>query len=366
MIGSEVSIERISKNYGTVSAVESVSFAVEPGEFVSLLGPSGSGKTTLLMMIAGFELPSAGLIRVGTRDLTYVPPNKRNIGMVFQKYALFPHMTVAENIGFPLRMRKVDRAEIARRVDTALALVRLEAYGSRMPSQLSGGQQQRVAVARALVFEPPVLLMDEPLGALDKKLRGEMQFEIKSLQQRLGLTVIYVTHDQEEALTMSDRVALMSEGKLAQIGSPLELYEDPKTPFVADFIGKMNFLHGEYLGSDAAGAVVRLPGEVDIAANRLNGSSDLFTAGKRVKIAVRPERLKLAPRGEGGPFAIPVIVEAAIFVGSFHVVLVRIAGVEEPLHVQLPASGAGPVFRGGDSVDLVAEREAVRLFPTEL
>jgi mannopine transport system ATP-binding protein len=365
MTGCPVSIEGVSKAYGPVLAVDGVSLAAQAGEFVSLLGPSGSGKTTLLMMIAGFELPSAGAIRVGAGDVTYVPPNKRDIGMVFQKYALFPHMTVAQNIAFPLRMRKVERREIARRVEASLALVRLEGYGARLPSELSGGQQQRIAVARALVFEPPVLLMDEPLGALDKKLRTEMQIEIKSLQQRLGVTVIYVTHDQEEALTMSDRVAVMSGGRLAQIGSPLELYEDPKTPFVADFIGKMNFLHGEYLGSDTAGAMVRLPGEIRLAARSLNGSAGLFTAGKTVKVAVRPERLRLAARGEGGSFAIPATVEAAIFVGSFHVVLARIVGVEESLHVQLPATGAGPAFQAGEEVDLLVERETVRLFPAE-
>ena len=365
-IGSDVSIEQISKHYGPVPAVENVSFAARAAEFVSLLGPSGSGKTTLLMMIAGFEMPSAGMIRVGARDITHVPPNRRGVGMVFQKYALFPHMTVAQNIAFPLRMRKMDRQEIARRVEAALSLVRLEGYGGRMPNQLSGGQQQRIAVARALVFEPPVLLMDEPLGALDKKLRGEMQIEIKSLQQRLGVTVLYVTHDQEEALTMSDRVAVMSDGRLAQIGTPLELYENPKTPFVADFIGKMNFLQGEYLGSDATAAIIRLPGATRLSARSLNGSADRFTAGKAVKVAIRPERLKLSSRGAGGPEAVPATVETAIFVGSFHVILVRVAGVEDPIHVQLPAAGAGVALRAGEEVDLLVERDAIHLFPAEV
>ncbi|RVD68567.1 ATP-binding cassette domain-containing protein, partial [Mesorhizobium sp. M4A.F.Ca.ET.029.04.2.1] len=209
MKGEGVTVRRLAKRYGSVTAVEDVSVDVKPGEFLSLLGPSGSGKTTLLMMIAGFELPTAGLIEIGATDITHVAPNKRNVGMVFQKYALFPHMSVSANVAFPLRMRKMDRAQIKRRVSEALAMVQLDDYGSRMPSQLSGGQQQRVALARALVFEPPVLLMDEPLGALDKKLREQLQIEIKTLQQRLGVTVIYVTHDQEEALTMSDRIAVM-------------------------------------------------------------------------------------------------------------------------------------------------------------
>ena len=196
MDGASVSVRGLGKRYGAVRAVKGVGIEVRSGEFLSLLGPSGSGKTTLLMMIAGFEMPSEGSIRIGDRDVTFVAPNRRNIGMVFQRYALFPHMTVADNVAFPLRMRKVAKAEIGRRVAGALALVQLQDFGKRLPSELSGGQQQRVAVARALVFEPPVLLMDEPLGALDKKLREQMQIEIKRLQQRLGVTVIYVTHDQ--------------------------------------------------------------------------------------------------------------------------------------------------------------------------
>ncbi|KAA0969473.1 ABC transporter ATP-binding protein [Aureimonas fodinaquatilis] len=365
-IGSQVSIENISKAYGTVLAVDNVSFVVGKGEFVSLLGPSGSGKSTLLMMIAGFEMPGSGSIRVGERDITNVAPNKRGIGMVFQRYALFPHMTVAQNIAFPLKMRGATRAEIDRRVEAALALVRLEAYGHRMPSQLSGGQQQRIAVARALVFEPPVLLMDEPLGALDKKLREEMQIEIKSLQQRLGVTVIYVTHDQEEALTMSDRVAVMSNGRLVQIGSPLDLYEQPETPFVADFIGKMNFLRGEFIGGDEQCAVIGLPGDVKIEAQGLHGTAAQFATGKPVDIAMRPERLTLHRRGLGGDSAIPGTVETAIFAGSFHTVFVRVEGAADPVHVQLPASGLGVGYGAGDSVDVVVDRGAVKVFAAEV
>ena len=364
MTGTTVLVRDLKKFYGPVAAVDGVSLDVRPGEFLSLLGPSGSGKTTLLMMIAGFETPSAGTIQIGDRAVTHVPPNKRDVGMVFQKYALFPHMTVASNIAFPLKMRKRPRAEIARRVEEALALVRLEGYGVRMPGQLSGGQQQRVAVARALVFEPPVLLMDEPLGALDKKLREQMQIEIKRIQEQLGVTVIYVTHDQEEALTMSDRVAAMNEGGLAQVGTPTDLYLRPNSPFVADFIGKMNFVEGEYLGSHERRAVVRLSeGTTLETAKALNGSAGL-SKGSPVRLAVRPERLRLAPRGSGGGTALPGRVEEAIFVGSFQVFLVGLEGRDgEALQVQLPVDGERVGFAKGDAIDLVLDGAAVHLFP---
>jgi mannopine transport system ATP-binding protein len=364
MKGAAVTVRDVTKAYGAVVAISGVSLDVRAGEFLSLLGPSGSGKTTLLTMIAGFETPNAGTIHLGQRDITHVPPNHREIGMVFQRYALFPHMSVAQNIGFPLRMRRRSKAEIAQKVKAALELVQLEGFGGRMPHQLSGGQQQRVALARALIFEPPVLLMDEPLGALDKKLREQMQIEIKRIQQRLGVTVIYVTHDQEEALTMSDRVAVVSDGEFAQIGTPIELYQQPHTPFVADFIGKMNFLRGEYLGSDDTRTFVRLTDQTKIAGPRsLNGSAALLQAGKNVRIAIRPERIALARGGHGGPNAIPGTVEAAIFVGSFQVFLVRTGSHEDLLHVQIPAGGTTVSFKQGDKVDLVAEPDAIRLFP---
>ena len=362
-IGETVRLEDLAKAYDAIGAVNGVSLQVGAGEFLSLLGPSGSGKTTLLMMVAGFERPSAGRILIGNQEVTQVPPNRRGIGMVFQSYALFPHMTVAQNVAFPLKMRRLPRQEVARRVQSALALVRLEREAERVPRQLSGGQQQRVAVARALVFEPPVLLMDEPLGALDRKLREQMQIEIRSIQQRIGVTVIYVTHDQEEALTLSDRVAVINEGRLVQIGTPVELYQAPATPFVADFIGKMNFLDGEYVGRDngdyrvrlARGATLRVPQTWDAAAPLHDRAP--------VRIAIRPERLRLVPAGEGGPEALAGRVDAAIFVGSFRLFLVAVPGREgRPLHIQLPAA-AGPVIEQGDSVDVVLEREAMRLFP---
>ncbi len=361
--GSTVQVDTVSKFYGSMPAVDAISLDIGAGEFVSLLGPSGSGKTTLLMMIAGFERPDAGRILIGQRDFTHVAPNKRGVGMVFQKYALFPHMTIADNIAFPLKMRKISREVIAARVDAALSLVRLEGYGERQPGQLSGGQQQRIAVARALVFEPPVLLMDEPLGALDKKLREQMQIEIKAIQERLGVTVVYVTHDQEEALTMSDRVAVMNKGRLEQIGTPIDLYQAPQSPFVADFIGKMNFIDGEYLGRDGSGLRVRLSADATLRVPHApNGSAADLADNSPVRIAVRPERLQLAPPGEGGPEAMAGRIDAAIFVGSFRIYLVAIDGRDaEPLHIQVPAAGA-PSYARGDAVDVVMEHDAVRLF----
>lgn len=290
-LGVEVRIDRVSRNYGQVQAVSDVSLAVAAGEFVSLLGPSGSGKTTLLMMLAGFEEPDTGTISIAGRDVTRVAPNKREIAMVFQRYALFPHMTVAENIAFPLRMRSIARAEQEKLVARALDMVQLGGYGDRRPSALSGGQQQRVALARAIVFDPPVILMDEPLGALDKKLRQHMQIELKQLQRRLGATVIYVTHDQEEALTMSDRVAVMSQGSLSQLGSPRELYDDPANPFVADFLGEMNFLQATV--EEAGGGFCRATAPSATAVARLVRGEAAPRKGEAVRIAVRPEALSL-------------------------------------------------------------------------
>lgn len=240
---ASISLEGIVKSYdGRVRAVDDISLKVVPGEFFSLLGPSGCGKTTTLRMIAGFETVDRGRILVGDQDVTDVPVHRRNMGMVFQSYALFPHRTVAENVAFGLRMRGVSKDEINERVKTALSLVALEGYEDRRPGQLSGGQQQRVALARAIVIRPPVLLCDEPLGALDRKLRQQMQFELKQLQKELGVTLIFVTHDQEEALAMSDRIAVMNAGRIEQVGTPEEIYGRPRTRFVADFIGEINLV----------------------------------------------------------------------------------------------------------------------------
>jgi len=243
MTSATIKLDDVTKTFdGRVVAVDGVTLDIAAGEFFSLLGPSGCGKTTSLRMIAGFERPDSGRVHVAGRDITDLPVHKRDMGMVFQSYALFPHRTVAENVAFGLRMRDVPRPEIERRVAAALAQVALTGLEARKPGQLSGGQQQRVALARALVVEPPVLLCDEPLGALDRKLRQQMQFELKELQKRLGVTLVFVTHDQEEALAMSDRIAVMNHGKVEQVGSPAEIYEKPRTRFVADFIGEINIL----------------------------------------------------------------------------------------------------------------------------
>jgi mannopine transport system ATP-binding protein len=282
--------------------------------------------------------------------------------MVFQRYALFPHMSVAKNIAFPLKMRGVSKPETVRRVEEALAMVRLTGLGARRVNELSGGQQQRVAVARALVFEPPVLLMDEPLGALDKKLREELQLEIKRLHKRLGVTILYVTHDQEEALTMSDRVAVMREGRLVQIGSPVALYERPANAFVAQFIGKMNFLDAEVVGIAQEAVTLRLgTGEILSAShNGRSGEIDL-SLGQRVRAAIRPERLRLRPRGAGGPPCLGATVEAAIFVGSFRVFLLRLAeGAAIEAHI--PAGEAELELREGDRVEVTYPANAVQLF----
>ncbi len=284
MSGAPVLVLRdVAKHFGSVTAVETIDLALQQGEFVSFLGPSGSGKTTTLMMVAGLQSPTRGSILLHGQELAPVPPYKRNIGMVFQHYALFPHLTVAGNVAFPLEMRRVGRAEITRRVRNALTLVGLPDYGSRWPAQLSGCQQQRVALARALVYEPPVLLMDEPLGALDRKLRAQMQLEISRLHRDLGMTVLYVTHDQEEALVMSARIAVFNRGRIEQIGRPHELYERPTSRFVAGFIGESSFMEGR-VTAVAADCVT-----LETVHGVLRGHpGSRFAPGDPAVIAVRP------------------------------------------------------------------------------
>jgi len=285
----------VSKSYdGKVDAVRALNLEVEAGEFLTLLGPSGSGKTTTLTMLAGFEQPTRGRIFVGGEDVTGVPVEKRGIGMVFQNYALFPHLTVAENIGFPLKQRGVAKAERAKLVGEALELVHLPGYGERYPRQLSGGQQQRVALARAIVFKPRLLLMDEPLGALDKNLRYDMQVEIKEIQRRLGMTVVYVTHDQEEAMNMSDRIAIMNRGRIEQVGMPSEVYERPSNAFVGRFLGEANILDGTIDGLEGDCATLRVGGLVLRARVR-----DAVTVGSRASLFVRPEKVTIRLPGAG-------------------------------------------------------------------
>jgi putative spermidine/putrescine transport system ATP-binding protein len=322
--GAAVVLDKVRKSFGPVTAVDDVSFTIEPGEFITLLGPSGSGKTTTLMMIAGFDHPTAGEIYIDGAPLVGVPPYRRGIGMVFQSYALFPHMTVAENVGFALKQRGTAKAEITKRVSETLDIVRLRGYEARYPRQLSGGQQQRVALARAIIFHPRVLLMDEPLSALDKQLREELQLEMKRLHQQLGITFVYVTHDQREALIMSDRVAVMNQGRIEQLGSPSDLYDRPANRFVAGFIGESNFLQGEVSGVDGREIAVRIGGMRVVATAR--GSTATGTA---VTLAVRPEKIGFrdsrAPAHEPRLNTLDAVVRDVTFVGEMHRYVVEIA-----------------------------------------
>jgi putative spermidine/putrescine transport system ATP-binding protein len=286
-----IRIDQVSKSFGAVQVIKNLSLDIARGEFVSLLGPSGSGKTTLLMLLAGFEQPTAGSIVLDGKRVDHLPPHRREMGVVFQNYALFPHMSVADNVAFPLKMRGMERGETEDRVKTALDMVQLSALRDRRPAQLSGGQQQRVALARALVFEPAVVLMDEPLGALDKQLREQMQLDIRALHKRLELTVVFVTHDQSEALTMSDRIAVFNHGIIEQIGTPRDIYDHPKTKFVAEFIGETNLLEGTVKGHEADGTTIELASDRHLTVTR----TDALLPGARVLVSVRPERILIGP-----------------------------------------------------------------------
>jgi putative spermidine/putrescine transport system ATP-binding protein/mannopine transport system ATP-binding protein len=335
-------------------AVDGMSMEIAAGEFVTFLGPSGSGKTTSLMMVAGFVEPDSGAVVVGGRDITRLAPQKRDLGFVFQQYLLFPHMTVAENIAFPLQVRGLSKQDTRRRVGEALELVGLTGLGHRKPRQLSGGQQQRVALSRALVYRPPVLLMDEPLGALDKKLRDQLQLEIKGIQRELGLTVVYVTHDQEEALVLSDRIAVMRDGRLEQFGEPRELFERPRTPFVADFLGAANFLPGVVSGSTDGQCLVRLDHGSTLAAR-----PQPLPEGTRARISVPPGRLELCAAVDG--FVEGTVVTVA-YVGSVVRVAVKVDGMLHPVRVEVPGTRFPAV---GDPVGLRARSEDVTVFGSD-
>ena len=335
----------LTKRYPATIAVDGLDLEVGSGEFVTLLGPSGSGKTTTLMMVAGFTPPSEGEIAIDDRPITGVAPEHRNIGVVFQNYALFPHMSVLDNVAFPLRMRRQPRAAIRAQVERALDMVHLAGLGDRLPRQLSGGQQQRVALARALVFDPGLLLMDEPLGALDRNLREQMKLEIRRIHQDVGVTVLYVTHDQEEALTMSDRVALMDRGRIAQLGSAEDLYERPASRFVAEFIGESNLLDGRVESADggpvfATGDGVRL---------RVTSGPQTPPPGERCTLMLRPEKIALAPAEAHASGGLPGEVEEVVYVGEFTRYRVRVApavviGVKTPnTHAALRAKPGDPV-----------------------
>lgn len=323
-VGPAVEVRNLVKRFGDVAAVDDVSFAVPGGAFMSLLGPSGSGKTTLLRLLAGFEMADAGSVTVGEVEISEWPPYRRDIGVVFQRYALFPHMTVAENVAFGLRQRRVPAAERRERVGRVLDMVGLPGHGDRQPSQLSGGQQQRVALARALVFNPRILVMDEPLAALDKRLRERMQQEIRSLQGRLGITTLYVTHDQTEAFAMSDLVAVMNKGRIEQIGVPRALYGSPTTEFVARFVGDSNLFRGTVVKSEARERSLRLgDGSVIRCLSRREGC-DVET------VLVRPERILIADPGGGAPGknALPGRLVDVIFLGEILEYVVAAGGQE--------------------------------------
>ncbi|WP_207002185.1 ABC transporter ATP-binding protein [Trinickia mobilis] len=345
---SFISFAGVSKSYdGVHSVVEGLDLDVARGEFVSLLGPSGSGKTTTLMMLAGFESPTRGEIRLNGKRLDDKPPHQRDIGMVFQNYALFPHMTIAENVAFPLSVRKVGRSERKARVARVLEMVELPHLAQRRPAQLSGGQQQRVALARALVFEPGVVLMDEPLGALDKRLRESMQYEIMRLHRELSLTIVYVTHDQNEALTMSDRVAVFSDGRIQQAATPTELYENAANAFVANFVGENNGLTGRVVASDAEWATLQLADGTTISGR---AGAGLRTGGEAM-LALRPERAHIAAaaaavRGGGESNVVRALVQELVYCGDHHRVHLKLAHGESVVvkvpntqHHDLPALG---------------------------
>ncbi|NKE62607.1 ABC transporter ATP-binding protein [Lentzea sp. PSKA42] len=345
--GKPLSVTRLRKSYGTMTAVDEVSMEIGAGEFVTFLGSSGSGKTTTLMMIAGFVEPDSGSIVVGGRDVTRLAPQKRGLGFVFQQYLLFPHMTVSENVAFPLQLRGLSKQEIRTRVGETLEMAGLSRFARRRPRELSGGQQQRVALCRALVYRPPVILMDEPLGALDKKLRDQLQTEIKRIQRELGLTVIYVTHDQEEALVLSDRIAVMRDGLIDQFDTPQELFERPCTPFVADFLGAANFLPGKVENDEN----VRL----DTGGVLRTRRHDL-ASGARVQAAVQPGRLAVCAPEDGFCTG---IVETVTYVGTLVRVTIRPDGADSVTRLEIPA-GRAPLM--GDRVGLTADPNDVSVF----
>jgi putative spermidine/putrescine transport system ATP-binding protein len=331
-----VALRSVAKNYGQAAAVDGVSLDIASGEFVTLLGPSGCGKTTTLRLIAGLIIPDRGSVEIGGRDVTRVPVHQRNIGMVFQSHALFPHMTIADNVAFGLKMRGVDRAERNERVRAVLALVRLSEYGQRVPSQLSGGQQQRVALARALVFQPDVLLLDEPFGALDRKLREAMQTELRELTRKIGITAIFVTHDQEEALILSDHIAVMNGGKIEQVGTPDAIFEQPTTHFVADFMGFGNIFQGVVSAIADRHVTIKVD-RLRVDAVHARGAK----AGQPIKIAIRPERVSIAPLSSESPGDGAGTVEARTYQGvvcTYQVRLDQLSGAS--LLVREPALGS--------------------------
>jgi spermidine/putrescine transport system ATP-binding protein len=356
MGSGNVRLVDLVKKYDDVVAVDGIDLEITGGEFFSLLGPSGCGKTTTLRMIAGFEQPTAGRVVLNGVDVATTPPHRRSVNTVFQHYALFPHLSVYDNVAFGLRFKDVSKDEERRKVGDSLALVRMGGYEKRKPTQLSGGQQQRVALARALVLSPEVLLLDEPLGALDAKLRKALQIELKSLQEAVGITFIYVTHDQEEALTMSDRLAVMSAGRVEQLGTPQEVYEAPASAYVADFLGVSNLMEVEVVGRTPAGLLrVKLADAVELTANV--GAEDLTGAAKMV---IRPERVRLLEPGASGENHVAATVERLVYMGPTVQLIVELESGHRLL-ASFPNQGGGPAFDGGEAVLVHLPPEALRV-----
>ncbi len=355
MAGGEVQLVELVKRFGDVVAVDGISLEVPGGEFFSLLGPSGCGKTTTLRLIAGFEQPTDGRILLDGVDMAHTPPHRRKVNTVFQSYALFPHLNVHENVSFGLRFKDLPRADAERKVRETLGLVQLEGFDKRKPSQLSGGQQQRVALARALVLNPAVLLLDEPLGALDAKLRKALQIELKALQEAVGITFVYVTHDQEEALTMSDRLAVMRGGQIEQVGTPAEVYEEPATAYVADFLGASNLMTARVSGRNGDGQCRIRLGDFELLA----GQGDTESTGE-VKVVIRPERVRLEPHGSPGENRVPGMVERSVYLGSTTQLFVRLA-VGQTLQAMVKNEDGARSHEQGTPVNAYLPAEALRV-----
>jgi spermidine/putrescine transport system ATP-binding protein len=357
--GGVVTLVGLEKKFGSFTAVDGIDLEIPAGEFFSMLGPSGCGKTTTLRMIAGFERPTAGEVLLDGEDMSNTSPSKRPVHTVFQSYALFPHLKVFDNVAFGLRRQGVPRAEVRTRVDEALELVRLVGYGKRKPAQLSGGQQQRVALARALVMKPSVLLLDEPLGALDAKLRRQLQVELKLLQEQVGITFVYVTHDQEEALTMSDRIAVMNGGRVEQCGQPREVYEEPATAFVADFLGVSNLMTATATGPSGSGAAVQLDTGIALEAQ----AGDIEARGP-VRLVIRPERVRIEPAGVDSPNHVPGIIQRSVYLGnSEQVSIVLASGQTINALVQNSADESAEPMRMGTAVSAYLPAWALRVLP---
>jgi spermidine/putrescine transport system ATP-binding protein len=353
-VEGEVRLETLTKSYADVVAVEGIDLHMPPGEFFTMVGPSGCGKTTTLRMIAGFERPTSGRILLDGVDVAQTPPHRRNVNTVFQSYALFPHLSVADNVAFGLKYKNVKGDEKRRLVAEILELVQLGAFAKRKPHELSGGQQQRVALARALILRPRVLLLDEPLGALDARLRKELQVELKALQSEVGVTFIFVTHDQEEALTMSDRIAVMNVGHVEQAGPPQAVYEEPSTVFVADFLGVSNLITAEAAGRDGNCCTLR------VGERTLRAGQGATNARGEVKAMIRPERVRVEPHGSDGDNRLPGLVEHAVFLGSFRELRVRCLG-GSLVKAVLPNDGASLVYEQGAALTLHLPEEALRV-----